>query len=48
MALLYVPFLQNIFRVTALSLGELALVIGIAFLGFIYLEAHKFFVARKM
>ncbi len=48
LGLIYVPFLQNVFSVTALSFGELALTAGVAFLGFVYLEAHKFIVARKM
>lgn len=46
--LLYVPFLQDIFKVTALSLGEVAVVVGVALLGFAYLEVHKFVSGTKI
>lgn len=40
--LLYVPFFQNLFSLTALTLAELGIAAGIALIGFMYLEIHKF------
>ncbi len=40
--LLYVPFFQKVFSLTALTLAEFGIAAGVAFIGFVYLEAHKF------
>ncbi len=42
LALVSVPALQRLFHVTALSLNEWLLIMGVAFVGFVYLEMHKF------
>jgi Ca2+-transporting ATPase len=44
--LLYVPFFQNVFHTTALSLGEWLIITCVAAVGFVYLEVHKFLVHR--
>ncbi|VVB80970.1 Copper-exporting P-type ATPase B [uncultured archaeon] len=44
--IMYVPFLQKIFRLTALSFGEWGLILGVAFVGFAYLEIHKLVAGR--
>ncbi len=46
LAIMYVPFLQNVFKVVALSASEWGLVLAFSLAGFVYLEVHKFF-ARK-
>lgn len=43
LAVLYVPLLQEVFSTVALSLGELGLILGVSFAGFLYMEIHKFF-----
>jgi Ca2+-transporting ATPase len=45
-AIMYVPFLQNIFSMVPLSLAEWGMVVGVAFAGFVYLEVHKFLLRR--
>ncbi|MBW3016297.1 calcium-translocating P-type ATPase, SERCA-type [Candidatus Woesearchaeota archaeon] len=44
--LIYVPFFQNIFRLEALYVFDWILVFAAGFVGFVYLEVHKFFVNR--
>ena len=44
--IMYVPFLQNIFSMAPLSIGEWGQITLAAFSGFVYLEAHKY-LARK-
>lgn len=44
---MYVPTLQKIFDTVALSLTEVLVLAGIASIGFIYLEVHKFVRGRR-
>ncbi len=44
--IMYVPFLQGVFSMAALSVGEWAQIVGAALTGFIYLEVHKFLVKK--
>jgi len=44
--IMYVPFLQIVFRMVPLSLADWAVVVGVAFIGFLYLEIHKFMLGR--
>jgi Ca2+-transporting ATPase len=41
MAVIYVPFLQNIFDTTALSFGQLMLSIGLSSIVFVVVELEK-------
>ena len=43
-AVIYVPFLQNIFGTTALSLTHWLYIIGVSFIGFIVMEVSKLFI----
>ena len=43
MLITYVPFLQPIFHMAPLSWQNWLLILGVAFVGFIYLELHKYF-----
>ncbi len=44
--IMYVPFLQGVFHLVALSLKEWLMITGVALTGFIYLEIHKFLAHR--
>ena len=43
-AVIYVPFLQNIFGTTAITLTHWAYIIGVSFIGFIVMEVSKLFI----
>jgi Ca2+-transporting ATPase len=43
-AVVYIPFLQNIFGTTALSLIHWVYIVGVAFIGFIVMEVSKLFI----
>lgn len=43
-AVIYIPFLQNIFGTTALSLTHWLYIIGVSFIGFIVMEVSKLFI----
>ena len=43
-AVVYIPFLQNIFGTTALSLTHWAYIVVVAFIGFIVMEVSKLFI----
>ncbi len=44
--IMYVPFLQSVFHMAALSFAEWIIITLVAFSGFVYLEAHKFLAHR--
>ncbi len=44
--IMYVPFLQKIFKLVALSAGEWGVILAISLIGFAYLEIHKFLAKR--
>lgn len=44
--IMYVPFLQGVFDMVALSLTQWAMIVAAGLMGFIYLEVHKFLARR--
>ena len=46
-SVIYVPWLQSIFKTTALSLAEIVIIVGISSTGFIYLEIHKWVTSKR-
>jgi P-type Ca2+ transporter type 2C len=46
-AIIYIPALRAIFKTTALSLAEFAIIAAISSIGFIYLEIAKYFNAKR-
>ncbi|HLC32900.1 MAG TPA: HAD-IC family P-type ATPase, partial [Candidatus Nanoarchaeia archaeon] len=47
LALVYIPFFQNVFSLVPLSLADWGYVVLVALAGFVYLEVHKFFAKEK-
>ena len=47
LSVIYVPFLQSIFKTTALSIAEIMIIVGISSIGFIYLEIHKWMTSKR-
>jgi len=48
LAIIYIPFLQNVFGTTALNTREFMAVFLLSSLGSIYLELHKYFTQRRL
>jgi Ca2+-transporting ATPase len=44
--IMYVPFLQGVFSMAALSAGEWVQIVLAAMAGFVYLEVHKYLARR--